>query len=1310
MAPVTVCGDYPHVAVATYPGTVSPLRGLDPLGEAERDVLFGRDRAREELGKLVSADGFRAGLLYGEPGVGKTSLLRAGLLPDLRDHGVVALYCEDPARPAAALAAGLSQLGVQPQGGEQPIAFLARAVSATMPGQQFVFSIDDVDSVCHDERTVGELADMFSRVVGRSSGRARFLFACASERVHLLGALERRTGSLFPPTARYELARFSPTEAAVVLDRVLALSGVAADPKLAESVVQGIGRGRGVLPADIQLAAMAMRELGIDNPAALKKIGGPLELQGAWLSHVCKATGDERGAMRLIAELANGARTAEEAARPLGFDPNMAHRTLGILESGGVVMRTADGVVLRHELLEPRVRELTAPARAAARRAHEVLGSKAASQQRLNLRDLWSLRREGIAPVTPEERALVTRSNKFFKMVAGGIAAVPIVFLIFMWFMNRGRVYFDRDPRPGGERIVVRDGRAGLSAFHWLGFGDVVADTGLSRGMVAPEAWKKIGDHDIGTSKDAWDKGLRGVTAPQLAGLIEYATGNEKALEPLNKAAQKDGPDAQAELLTSLRPIGRGTTSEIAMVVAAMQTPSPAVQRAAVALAGAAAKRRPEAYRETLVQALTASDPELRRIAFTAVRAIGGDSARTLFQTALSKGPDASARRELLIELSASTADDAPSPGAAASVLADADATAPLKDRARARLRQALAADPTATAKALISLIAEERIPPDARVFAINLLRELEPLPEGLTELAQAAHDAFGSKSDSVRAAALPLYARVDPVRASGDLATLGEDKRLPRPMREATALGWGEVARTDPKAAEIPLRELLKDNNPPVRAAAAIAYGKLGTRAAQDELHKMVKNERFDVAVGAAEGLAVSAEVGGNVSEAIHGVAQLWKKKGRARREAARVFARLARKKPNAVMNYLVAAARDAQDDNLHVVGVEGLCNAANIGGSGEARRNLGRVTDDKSVEVRRAIIRCVGDGPDPAKNGVAIAAKLVRDSDGGIRAEAARILAMSASGGKVSGGVGEALMPLIEDPDRDVRLIAVRAVASLKADAPKNAPAAMARVFERADEGEKLALLRAGKEIGATELVSLAVADPSPLVRVEAIDAALASGGGATALNAALTDVDAQVRRAALEKLAKNSETMDPATLEKALALAVRDPNPELSQLALTTMARVAPKDQVAKRLSHALASRFERSRVEAAAATIGLVERDPALASQLLEPLLDDPSHDVRVAMLPSLAAAWAKTNSPDKLASILRGSEMNSMKRLVALAAFITLAKTESGKNAAVATLTKVVENGGTMARSHAKLAMGLVAANADGLAFLQELVP
>src|SRR6185503_2474970 len=132
---------------------------------------------------------------------------------------------------------------------------------------------DDGDLLCADDRATAELSDLFARVVSRSSGRARFLFACASERMNVLGALEKRTGSLFPPSTRYELSRFAPGAASKILDLILSFSGVAADPALADAVVHGLGRGRPVLPSALQLAGIAMRDLKIGSLAALKQLG-----------------------------------------------------------------------------------------------------------------------------------------------------------------------------------------------------------------------------------------------------------------------------------------------------------------------------------------------------------------------------------------------------------------------------------------------------------------------------------------------------------------------------------------------------------------------------------------------------------------------------------------------------------------------------------------------------------------------------------------------------------------------------------------------------------------------------------------------------------------------------------------------------------------------------------------------------------------------------------------------------------------------------------------------------------------------------
>ena len=1305
--------------VATYPGTVSPLRGLDPFGEAERDVWQGRESERDEIAKMVTAEGFRAGLVFGEPGVGKTSLVRAGLIPYLRDHGIVALACEDLSAPAASFAAGLSAFGIQMNAGEQPTAFVTRAVSSAVQGQQFVFVVDDIDLLSADERALMEMSDLYSRVASRGGGRARFLFVAASERLHVLGNLERRTGSLFPPSTRYELPRLTPAAASQILDRILSFSGVAADPALAELVVQGLSRGQPVLPADLQLVGLAMRDLKVSNAAALAKHGGPTELEEAWLREACLATGNERTAMRLCAELAGAgalARPADELVRKINMEPAAAQQALAVLEQRGVIVRgDPNGAtwMLRHEVLTARIREMTAPTQAAVRRAFDLLGSKTANKERLSLGELRALRHEGIAPATPAELEVVQRSKRYYLTILAGVAAVPVVLLIVIWVSLRGRVYFDLTPRAGGDTVVVRGGRAGLSSFFWLpgGFGDEIADTGLTRAMVAPEVWKKIDGHDLGAASGDWDELLPSLMAPQLAGLVEYATsGADATLDALAKAA-KD-PEDRAELLAKLRPIARGTQAEVAVVEAALTTPSPAVQRAAVALAGAAAQRS-DTYNATLTTALISPDPELRRIAFASVRSLG-DRGRALFEAAMERNPDAAARRELLVEVSTVAAGAARSVTTAVSVLADPDASPPLRERAKTQIKGAIAKDAVAAANALAALIAQDRAPADARVFAIGILRDLDPAvvpPEKVDKLVESVQAAFNSKSAAVRAAALPLYAKVDPVRAGGALAgMLEDDKKRDKPLRKAAALAWGEVAATSLGAATNALDRMLKDDDADIRAAAAQAAGKTG-RHYQERLVKMAKTESYVVRIGAANGLAASAVHGGNPSYAVGGISQLWREKGRPRREAARAFAEIAKKKPQYVMEYLRAAARVPEDPALHPIGVEGLCNAA-LAGNATARGYMAQSTDDPSADVRALVMACVADGPDPAKNGATIAQRLVRDSNSDIRADAARVLAMAAAkGGKVSGGTAEALVALLDDSNRDVRLIAIRAIGGLGADAPKGASVAMGKVFERGDEGEKITLLRAARQIGAEDLIGLAVADGSPLVRVEAVDAALGSGlrAGAT-LSAALADSDPQVRKAALERLAAQKDKLEPAVLDRTLALAVRDPNPELSQLALTTIARVAAKEAVVARLSRALASRAERERAQAAAAAIGLVDRDAEAAVRLLEPLLDDPSHDVRVAMLPALSAAYARTNKEEKLAEILSSSENHAMRRLALAAAFVTLARTDGGRAASEATLSKLVKDAPPLARSLAKLTLGLITQQADGMTFLQELVP
>jgi HEAT repeat protein len=1307
---------------------VTPLRGLSAFAESERDVLFGRDRDRDEIARLVTTDSFRAGLVYGEPGVGKTSLLRAGLVPHLRDHGVLALVCEDIDNPVESFATAVSRAsGVSPTEGERPIAFLSRVVAQSLEGQLYLFILDEVDRVLAtgDDRIVNDVGDLFARVVTRSGGRARFLFSCASSEVHLFGLLERRTGSLFPPSSRYLLERFAPQEAALVLDRTLALAGIPADPQLAHTIVDTLSRDGAILPADIQIAALAVREMGITSVEQIGRFGGASELERLWITSAAAATGAERTALRLVAELATpraGAQSAEWAATRASIDPTAAHGYMSVLAERGVVREVSGEAAiahyeLAHPILGPRIREVAAPARAAARRAFELLGSKAAENKRLSLREWREVRREGLVPATPTEQAVLQKTKRFYMIIAGAIAATPLLILILIWMSISGSYYLDiQRPEGGGsEHVVVRAGKPSLTGFNWLpgspSYGSVVSDTGFTRAMIDEAAWNKIASHDLTGDLDSGSYSQQALDAlmPSMSGLIAYGTSNDpKALDALAESA--DGPDQLVPLLETLRPVANGNGAEVKFVEAQLKATSPAVRNAALALAQDATGRGSEAYHDTLAKLLASADTEQRRSAFSATQALPSEVSRRLFELALEQEPDAAARRELLAFVTSDTSAEAPSPDTAKSVLINSEIAQSTRDKARGILRRAFNSDPKAAATAAAELAADAKAPDVERVFALELLFE-NATEETFKGILSDVRTAKRAKSEAVRAAALPLYARVAPKDAAADLVMILDDKKASSTMREAMTLAWGELAKDKDNAAQGALEGLIKDPSSSIRAAAARAYGNVGG-VSQSALIKMVKVEGLSVAVGAAYGLANSADNGGSAGNAVSGIMQLWKRKGRSRREAAMVFARMAKssKRAGYVYNYLVSAANSKDDTGLHPIGAEGLCNAVAAGYS-RAQAALARVARDESVEVRRIVINCVSDHPD-AKIAPRIAGDLADDPSVDVRTEAARVLAQLAATDKPPSGVGNSLTKMIADDSRDVRIIAVRALAKMGDGVPKGAADALVKAFDRADEGEKLELLSAARAVGAADLVPLAMSDGSPTVRVSAIDTALATGTEvATSINAALTDDDPGVRRAALQRLAREKAQLDQASIDRALAIAVRDEDPAISAVALATFARIGDTERVKARLSAALSSRSERERARGAGATVGLVERgDAASATALLEPLLSDPSHDVRVAMLPALAAAYAATNSPEQLAKTMRGAERNSMRRLVAAAAFVVLARTDAGNQAAKASLAEIADKGSPMVRATAKLARGLIEGNADGLGFLAFLVP
>jgi hypothetical protein len=305
----------------------------------------------------------------------------------------------------------------------------------------------------------------------------------------------------------------------------------------------------------------------------------------------------------------------------------------------------------------------------------------------------------------------------------------------------------------------------------------------------------------------------------------------------------------------------------------------------------------------------------------------------------------------------------------------------------------------------------------------------------------------------------------------------------------------------------------------------------------------------------------------------------------------------------------------------------------------------------------------------------------------------------------------VRKALARLAQDKSRIPRMTAIRAFGKMQTDVPEDVLATLPLAFRGAPESDKLSILVAARSLGAGDVVGVAITDPSVAVRVAAIDTAVATSTEvAMAINSALADPSAVVRRAALERLASGKSGLGSSELEAALRLAIRDDNETISDLALATMGRVGELEAAKAELTRRLGARSERVRAQAARAAIGLAETDARAAIELLEPLQDDPSHDVRVALIPSLGKAMAVAMDSKALAKAVRKAERHTTRRLVALAALLTLAGTEAGASEAKSLLESIDDKGRPMAKVSARLGLGLIEGKANGLGFLQSLVP
>ena len=253
----------------------SPFRGLVAYGEGDFELFFGRAREAQLIAANLLAA--RLTIVYGPSGVGKSSLVRAGVIHRLRTDEELQAPDEDVPAPVIVF--------VDDWTGD-PAADVRRAIDAavaSVDGEvELLLILDQFEDYLLAYARGGELDDFLAQLLSVRSRDVRLLVSLREDALAAMDRFKGRMPGVFDTSVRLAgLDRAAALEAVErPVQRYAELTGRAAElqPGLAEAVVDGLADAGGeVEPVHLQLVMQRLWDAGSGrlDLATLATLGGP---------------------------------------------------------------------------------------------------------------------------------------------------------------------------------------------------------------------------------------------------------------------------------------------------------------------------------------------------------------------------------------------------------------------------------------------------------------------------------------------------------------------------------------------------------------------------------------------------------------------------------------------------------------------------------------------------------------------------------------------------------------------------------------------------------------------------------------------------------------------------------------------------------------------------------------------------------------------------------------------------------------------------------------------------------------------------
>jgi WD40 repeat protein/tRNA A-37 threonylcarbamoyl transferase component Bud32 len=416
------------------------FRGLLPFQEADRDRFYGRESDIAALFEMIRHSDFRFGVLFGESGCGKTSLLRAGLMPKLWEEGYLPILCRSYKDPlAAALEECRRRSQVDVLEDERPGQYLRR-VSREI-GARLVIVCDQFEEFFVSHKSKEEREPFLSFIAAShddSDLPVTFLVSMRSDFLYLISLeLGGRIAEPLISSGLFHLRKFDEQQAIEIIERSAHRAGLPFEQGFSHHVARDLATGDVVSPSEMQIVGEQLQSKRIYTVQAYRRAGGKEPLVHSFLEDVIRASGDADGARLLLRSLISDENTRvtlpqDEIARRTQRSAASVERLLRMFVKSRLIREIQDETPWRYELMHEylieKINQVTGSVMDATQRANRLLRQYLSDYSidkgtRIPIARLWFIRRYSDIARGERERQFMEKSLRsgVVKAVGAGL-------------------------------------------------------------------------------------------------------------------------------------------------------------------------------------------------------------------------------------------------------------------------------------------------------------------------------------------------------------------------------------------------------------------------------------------------------------------------------------------------------------------------------------------------------------------------------------------------------------------------------------------------------------------------------------------------------------------------------------------------------------------------------------------------------------------------------------------------------------------------------------------------------------------------